>query len=61
MVSSGRWDCCLDLGVCERYHPQACTGAFVNTEYGAAAVADGAFDLRKGYRASSLAHSEDGE
>jgi hypothetical protein len=46
MVSSGRWACCLDPGVCEGYHPRAHTGALVATYYGGALVADGTVDLR---------------
>jgi hypothetical protein len=36
-------------------------GAFVATDYSVATVADGTVDLRKGYHASSIAHSDDGE
>jgi hypothetical protein len=36
-------------------------GALVATDYGVSAVADGAVDLCKGYRASSVAHSDNGE
>ncbi len=62
MVSSGRWACCLVVGIFgEGYHPQACAGALAATDYGAAAVADGAVDLCEGYHASSIAHCEDGE
>ncbi len=51
----------MNSGVCEGYHPQARAGALVATDYGAATVADGTVDLCKGYRASSIAHSDDGE
>jgi hypothetical protein len=36
-------------------------GALVATDYGVAVVADGTVDLRKGYCASSIAHSDDGD
>ncbi len=61
MVCSGRWACCLDPGVHEGYHPQAHAGALVATDYGVATVADGTVDLCKGYRASSIAHSDNRE
>ncbi len=51
----------MDTGVLEGYHPQAHAGALVATDYGASVVADGTVDLRKGYHASSVAHSDDGE
>jgi hypothetical protein len=53
--------CCLDTGVLEGYHPQTHAGALVATDYELAAVADGTVDLCKGYSASSVAHSDDGE
>ncbi len=45
----------------EGYHPQASAGALVATNYGLAMVADGAVDLCEGYRASGVAHCDDGE
>jgi hypothetical protein len=61
MVSGGWWGCCLDSNFPEGCHPQARAGALVATDYGAAVVADGTVDLREGYRASSVAHSDNGE
>ncbi len=61
MGSGGRWACCLDIGVLEGYHPHALAGTLVATDYGVATVADGTVDLPKGYRASSIAHSDDRE
>jgi hypothetical protein len=48
-------------GFVRGYHPQAHVGAFVATDYGAAAVAGGTVDLCEGYRASSVAHSDNRE
>ncbi len=45
----------------EGYHPQACVGALVATDNGAAAVADVAVDLFEGYRASGITHCDYGE
>ncbi len=54
--------CCLVHGVIgERHHPQAGAGGLVATDDGAAAVADGAVDLCEGYRASGIAHGDNGE
>jgi hypothetical protein len=46
---------------CEGYHPQALAGALAATDYGVAAVADGAVDIFEGNHASSVAHSDNGE
>ena len=45
----------------EGHHPQAGAGALVDTDDGAATVADGTDDLSESYRASSSAHSDKGE
>ena len=60
-VLRGGWVVVADGLVLDGYHPQARAGALVATDYGAAVVADGTVDLCKGYRASSVAHSDDGE
>ncbi len=51
----------LVTGVLEGYHPQARVGALVATDCGASTVVDGTVDLCKGYPASSIARSDDGE
>jgi hypothetical protein len=60
-VLRGRWVVVADGLVLDGYHPQARAGALVATDYDASAVVDGTVDLRKGYRASSIAHSDNGE
>jgi hypothetical protein len=45
----------------EGYHPQARVGALVATDDGAATAADAAVDLCEGYRASGVAHCDNGE
>jgi hypothetical protein len=45
----------------EGHHSQPGAGALVATDDGLAAVADGAVDLCEGYRASVIAHGDNGE
>ncbi len=43
------------------YHPQACLGAFVSTDYCPAAIYDGAIDFCERHGASRIAHCDNGE
>jgi hypothetical protein len=51
----------LGVGALKGYHPQACLGAFMSTDYCPAAIYDGAIDFCERHGASRVAHCDNGE